>query len=39
APEVAEVAAHVRHGERSRAVALRLEVHRGRWVCTALELG
>jgi hypothetical protein len=39
APEVAEVAAHVRHGERSRAVALRLEIHRGRWVCTALELG
>lgn len=39
APEVAEVAAHVRHGDRSRAVALRLEVHRGRWVCTALELG
>jgi hypothetical protein len=38
-PEVAEVAAHVRHGDRSRAVALRLEVHRGRWVCTALELG
>ncbi|MEU8225784.1 Rv3235 family protein [Kribbella sp. NPDC048915] len=38
-PFVAEVAAHVRHGQRSRAVAFRLEVRRHRWVCTALELG
>lgn len=38
-PEVAEIAAHVRHGGRSRAVAMRLEVHRDRWVCTALRLG
>jgi Family of unknown function (DUF6459) len=38
-PDVAEVAAHMRHGGRSRAVALRLEAHRGRWVCTALHLG
>ena len=37
--KVAEVAAHVRYGDRSRAIALRLEVHRGRWICTALELG
>ncbi len=37
--EVAEVAAHVRHGDRSRAIALRLEIRRNRWVCTALELG
>lgn len=38
-PFIAEVAAHVRHGGRSRAVAFRLEVRRNRWVCTALELG
>jgi len=38
-PGCAEVSVHVRHGERSRALAARLE-HRGdRWVCTALELG
>ena len=36
---VAEVAAHVRHGDRSRAIALRMEIRRHRWVCTALELG
>jgi hypothetical protein len=36
---VAEIAAHVRHGERSRAIALRMEIRRNRWVCTALELG
>ncbi|MEI8409226.1 MULTISPECIES: Rv3235 family protein [unclassified Kribbella] len=39
AREIAEVAAHVRHGERSRAIALRLEIRRNRWVCTALEIG
>jgi hypothetical protein len=38
-PEIAEVAAHVRHGSRSRAVAARLEANRGRWLCTALQLG
>jgi hypothetical protein len=37
--DVAEVAAHVRHGGRSRAIALRLEIRRNRWVCTALEVG
>ncbi|MET9268603.1 Rv3235 family protein, partial [Kribbella sp. NPDC003557] len=37
-PFIAEVAAHVRHGSRSRAVAFRLEIRRNRWVCTALEL-
>jgi hypothetical protein len=36
---VAEIAAHVRHGQRSRAIALRMEIRRNRWVCTALELG
>jgi len=39
ARHVAEVAAHVRHGDRSRAIALRMEIRRHRWVCTALELG
>jgi hypothetical protein len=39
ARHVAEVAAHVRHGDRSRAIALRMEIRRNRWVCTALELG
>ncbi|MFC0626629.1 Rv3235 family protein [Kribbella deserti] len=34
-----EVAAHVRHGARSRAIALRLELHRDRWICTALQMG
>lgn len=38
-PFVAEVAAHVRRGERSRAIALRMEIRRNRWVCTALEIG
>ena len=37
--QVAEVAAHVRHGGRSRAIALRMEIRRNRWVCTALEVG
>lgn len=36
-PTVVELSAHVRHGHRSRAVALRLELDRGRWRCTALE--
>jgi hypothetical protein len=38
-PDAAEVAAHVRHGARSRAVAARLEAQRGRWTCTDLTLG
>jgi hypothetical protein len=38
-PDAAEVAAHVRHGRRSRAVAARLEARRGRWTCTDLTLG
>jgi Family of unknown function (DUF6459) len=38
-PTVAEVAAHVCHGRRSRAIAMRLEATQGRWLCTALEFG
>jgi len=37
--DVAEVCGHVRQGRRSRALALRLEHRRDRWVCTALQLG
>jgi hypothetical protein len=37
APDVAETSAHVRYGERSRAVALRFEWRADRWQCTALE--
>lgn len=37
--DVAEVCGHVRHGSRSRALALRLEQQHGWWVCTALQLG
>lgn len=36
-PTTVEAAVHLRHGERSRALAGRFEVHRGRWICTALE--
>jgi hypothetical protein len=35
----AEVSVHIRHGHRSRALALRLERRDDRWVCTALEFG
>lgn len=38
-PESAEVSVHVRHGQRSRAIAARLELTRGRWQCTVLQLG
>lgn len=38
-PASAEVSVHVRHGQRSRAIAARLELTRGRWQCTALQLG
>ncbi len=36
---VVEASAHVRYGERSRAVASRFELRDGRWLCTALEFG
>ncbi len=38
-PESAEVSIHVRRGQRSRAIAARLEVVEGRWTCTALQFG
>lgn len=38
-PTSAEVSVHVRHGQRSRAIAARLEQRNGRWQCTALQLG
>ena len=34
---VVEASAHVRYGERSRALAARFVRRQGRWVCTALE--
>jgi hypothetical protein len=37
AEDVVEASAHVRYGERSRAVATRFERRAGRWLCTALE--
>lgn len=38
-PGAAELSVHVRHGERSRAIAARLERIEGRWRCTVLEFG
>jgi len=38
-PRSAEVSVHVRHGHRSRALALRLERHKERWLCTVVEFG
>jgi hypothetical protein len=37
APDAAEASVHVRHGHRSRAIALRLESTGTRWTCTAIE--
>ena len=37
APGVAEASVHVRHGRRSRAVAMRFEETQDRWRCTAME--
>lgn len=36
-PEIAEVSARVRYGERYRALAVRFEVMAGRWMCSALD--
>jgi hypothetical protein len=38
-PTTAEVSVHVRHGARSRALALRLDRKGERWLCTVLEFG
>jgi hypothetical protein len=38
-PEAAEISVHVRQGQRSRAIAARIELREGRWCCTALEFG
>ena len=35
----AEISMHVRHGERSRAIAARIELVEARWCCTVLEFG
>lgn len=37
-PRAAEVAAHLAHGERSAAAALRLEARHNRWLCVSLQL-
>jgi hypothetical protein len=36
-PSSAEVSVHVRHGARSRALAMRLERRDDRWTCTVLQ--
>jgi len=36
-PDAAEVSVHVRHGQRSRALAMRLERRRDRWSCVVLD--
>ncbi len=38
-PDAAELSVHVRQGERSRAIAARLDLVEGRWICTALQFG
>jgi hypothetical protein len=38
-PASAEVSVHVRYGQRSRALAARLEHRHGHWTCTALVIG
>ncbi len=35
----AEISVHVRQGQRSRAIAARIELLDSRWCCTALEFG
>lgn len=38
-PAAAELSIHVRHGARSRAIAARIELVGGRWLCSALQIG
>ena len=38
-PTCAEVSVHIRHGSRSRALAMRMERRGERWQCTVLEFG
>lgn len=38
-PSVAELSIHVRHGDRSRAIAARIELIERRWRCSALVFG
>jgi Family of unknown function (DUF6459) len=37
--ETAEISARVTTGRRSRAIAARLDLRRGRWLCTAIQFG
>lgn len=37
--DAAELSIHVRHGQRSRAIAARIEHIEGRWRCSALDFG
>lgn len=37
--DVAEISIHVRHGQRSRAIAARIERIEGRWRCSVLDFG
>jgi Family of unknown function (DUF6459) len=38
-PDGAELSIHVRHGDRSRAIAARIDRIEGRWRCSALQFG
>ena len=38
-PDAAEVSIHVRHGQRSRAIAARIERIENRWRCSVIEFG
>jgi len=38
-PDAAELSIHVRHGQRSRAIAARIERIEGRWRCSVLDFG